>query len=133
MDQKFETYKRALEKLWNNLLLKKYPFVERFEVFYIKMVELYEGEGEFLRVETNVIIKEKLFEKCGDALDAENPNEYYLNRCINDDLRGGLLSSMVITGNYILTTGLTFYIDVYGTKWYSDGELSDDEGNILNE
>jgi hypothetical protein len=132
MGSKFETYKRSLEKLWNSLLLKRYPFVERFKVVDIIIVEPYEYEGDYIKIKTEVIIKEKLLEECVDALNAKNPNEYYLKNCLPDELWSGLLSSMVITTKYIINTNLTFYIDNYDTKWYSDGELTDDEGNFIN-
>ena len=126
-EKKFDTQKKALEKLYNQMVPRKYPFIDSIDV---TSVHRSDDEYEDVIVVLSVTISGEYLEDCDD-IDTIQTSEDYFNRCQdNTFLMDGFLSYLVSLGKLVIIED--FIIKAMRYVWYSNGELYDDYGNQTN-
>lgn len=134
MDKKDPPEIRSYEKLLNQMVPKKYKFVENIQIVNYDGVK----DPEEVYVELYVIIDADYVKKCtGEDEDEDEGNwesmseSEFFDECVdNTDLKKGFLSYLVSLAKYIFPTKFIL-IAAVGTKWSSDGIQYDDFGNRL--
>jgi len=126
-EKKFDTQKKALEKLYNQMVPRKYPFIDSIDVTSVSKDEY---KYEDVIVVLSVTISGEYLEDCDD-IDTIQTSEDYFNRCQdNTFLMDGFLSYLVSLGKLVIIED--FIIKAMRYVWYSNGEQYDDYGNQTN-
>jgi hypothetical protein len=132
-EKKFDNQKKALEKIYNRMVPKRYPFIDSIDVISIDDDGGYIG---YTTIKLSVTISGEYLEDCKDfdivqTLERINQRpEHYFRFCQdNPFLSEGFLSYLVSLGKLLITED--FVIIALGASWYSDGDLRDDNGKTL--